>query len=582
MSNARDRLVELFQELADLTLLDEENPQAFRVRAYENAVQAIRGLPADFEELSANALTKREGIGKSSAKKIREFVETGTVAKLVTLREKFPPSIVELSRIPGVGPKTVSKLREALGVESVADLEAALAAQQVRALPGFGVKSEEKLSDAIARSLTSKRDDRTPIAKAMPVALRMVAELEALPGVLEAHYCGSLRRHRETIGDIDILVASDEPQRVMDHFVALPEVNDIIAHGTKKSSIRTQGGLQVDLRVVDEGQLGAALMYFTGSKSHNIALRQRALERGWTLNEYALSVDGTGEVVAAATEREIYERLELEFVEPPMREGAGEVSAAAVGALPRPVHMTDLRGDFHVHTDRSGDAHSSITEVVMAAVARGYDYFAVTDHAEDLAMNGIGRDEILAQRREVEQLREQFGDLRLMQGIELNIGPEGGLDYDHDFRMGLDFCVAAVHSHFDLPEVDQTKRILAAMDDPAVNVIGHLSGRIIGRRAGMDLDLDVIFQKAVETGTAIEINAALPRLDCAADALRRAQELDVVFVISTDSHHVAEFTRMQWGALQAQRGWVDRDKVANTWDVARFMAFVQAKRDRAS
>jgi DNA polymerase (family 10) len=328
--------------------------------------------------------------------------------------------------------------------------------------------------------------------------------------------------------------------------------------------------------------MGAALMYFTGSKAHNIAMRQRAIERGWTLNEYALSVEESGEVVASETEEAIYRALDLAHVPPPMREGNGEIEAAAEDALPKTVRVADLLGDFHVHTDRSGDAHSSIDEVVSEAVKRGYRYFAVTDHAEGLPMNGISRDEILAQRDEVAALRERYPDLHLMQGIELNIGPDGSLDYDPDFRMGLDFCVAAVHAHFNLPEAEQTKRILAAMDDPSVNVIGHLSGRMIGRRPGIDLDLDAVFQKAVDTGTAIEINAALPRLDCAADALRRARELDVTFIISTDAHHVAEYDRMEWGARQAQRGWVDRDKVANTWDLERFMAFVLAKRERVS
>jgi DNA polymerase (family 10) len=582
MAHERDRLAALFRELTELTILEEESSQSFRVRAYENAVQAIRNLPADFSEQSASALAKNRGIGKSTADKIREFIATGKIEKVEKLRVKFPPSVVELSRIPGVGPKTVAKLRKELGVQSIADLQKAIDAQKIRALAGFGQKTEEKLAEALKKALTSKKENRTPIAKAMPVATRLVAELAALPDVKSASYCGSLRRHSETIGDIDILVSSDAPEAVMSAFVKLPDVGDVIAHGEKKSSIRTKDGLQVDLRVVAPNQMGAALMYFTGSKAHNIAMRQRAIERGWTLNEYALSVEESGEVVASETEEAIYRALDLAHVPPPMREGNGEIEAAAEDALPKTVRVADLLGDFHVHTDRSGDAHSSIDEVVSEAVKRGYRYFAVTDHAEGLPMNGISRDEILAQRDEVAALRERYPDLHLMQGIELNIGPDGSLDYDPDFRMGLDFCVAAVHAHFNLPEAEQTKRILAAMDDPSVNVIGHLSGRMIGRRPGIDLDLDAVFQKAVDTGTAIEINAALPRLDCAADALRRARELDVTFIISTDAHHVAEYDRMEWGARQAQRGWVDRDKVANTWDLERFMAFVLAKRERVS
>jgi DNA polymerase (family 10) len=582
MAHERDRLANLFRELAELTILDEENPQAFRVRAYENAVQAIRNLPADFAEMSATELAKKRGIGKSTAAKIKEFALSGKIEKLEKLREKFPKSVVELSRIPGVGPKTVSKLRKELKVESIADLKKAIDEQKIRNLSGFGQKTEEKLKEAIDKALKNKSEDRTPIAQAMPVATRLVEELSALKDVKSVSYCGSLRRLRETIGDVDILVASKSPKKVMDAFVKLPDVADVIAHGDKKSSIRTAGGLQVDIRVVEPDQMGAALMYFTGSKAHNIALRQRAIERGWTLNEYALSVEETEEVVAAKTEEEIYEALEMKFVPAPMRENTGEIEAAAEDRLPKAVRVEDLKGDFHVHTNRSGDAHSPIEEVVGNAVERGYRYFAITDHAEDLPMNGIGRDEILEQREEIARLRDEHSKLELMQGIELNIGPKGELDYDHDFRMGLDFCVAAVHSHFDLSQAEQTERILAAMDDPSVNVIGHLSGRMIGKRPGIDLDLDAVFQKAVETGTAIEINSALPRLDCAADALIRARELDVTFIISTDAHHVSEYDRMQWGVRQAQRGWVDERKVANTWSLSKFMKFVKDKRERAS
>jgi DNA polymerase (family 10) len=532
--------------------------------------------------MSATELAKKRGIGKSTAAKIKEFALSGKIEKLEKLREKFPKSVVELSRIPGVGPKTVSKLRKELKVESIADLKKAIDEQKIRNLSGFGQKTEEKLKEAIDKALKNKSEDRTPIAQAMPVATRLVEELSALKDVKSVSYCGSLRRLRETIGDVDILVASKSPKKVMDAFVKLPDVADVIAHGDKKSSIRTAGGLQVDIRVVEPDQMGAALMYFTGSKAHNIALRQRAIERGWTLNEYALSVEETEEVVAAKTEEEIYEALEMKFVPAPMRENTGEIEAAAEDRLPKAVRVEDLKGDFHVHTNRSGDAHSPIEEVVGNAVERGYRYFAITDHAEDLPMNGIGRDEILEQREEIARLRDEHSKLELMQGIELNIGPKGELDYDHDFRMGLDFCVAAVHSHFDLSQAEQTERILAAMDDPSVNVIGHLSGRMIGKRPGIDLDLDAVFQKAVETGTAIEINSALPRLDCAADALIRARELDVTFIISTDAHHVSEYDRMQWGVRQAQRGWVDERKVANTWSLSKFMKFVKDKRERAS
>ena len=578
----REEIAGMFRELAELTEIDEESPAAFRVRAYENAVQAVRSLPSGWEEMSVVELAKRRGIGKSVAQKIRELLDNGKMEKLEALRAKHPKSVVELSRVPGIGPKTVAKLRKELGVASIGDLRRALADNRLREIGGFGQKSEEKILAALDRVAKSEASGRSPIAKAMPVAERIVAALMELDIVKSAHACGSLRRLSETIGDVDVLVESDRAADVMSAFVELPFVEDVIGHGDKKTSVRTREGLQVDVRVVRTDELGAALLYFTGSKAHNIELRQRAIERGWTLNEYALSIEATGDVVASRTEEEIYDALGLEWIPPPMREGAGEVDAAAAHALPERVEVEHMKGDLHVHTDRSGDAHTPIDEIVAAAVARGYAYLALTDHAEGLPMNGVSREALLEQREEIERLRDEHPGFSILQGVELNIGPTGELDYDQDFRMGLDFCVAAVHSHFDLDQASQTKRIIHAMENPAVSVIGHLSGRMIGKRPGIDLDIDAVLDAAVETHTAIEINASLPRLDAAADVLKRARERDVVLVISSDTHHVRELDRMRWGAKQAQRGWVDRSRVANTWERARFLAWVKEKREKVA
>ncbi len=579
MANRNDEIVSLLTELGKLTILDEGSPQSFRARAYENAVLELKGYRGDIAALTVKELVELDGVGKSTAQKIREYFDSGKIDKLEKLREKYPPEYVQLSKIPGLGPKTLQLLRKELGVQNVDDLRKAIEAKAIRNLPRLGQKTEEKLASAIEKLGMTGKDQRVPIAEVMPVARQLVAALEAMPGVERARYCGSLRRLRETIADVDIVVAAAAPAGITDAVVELPMVRDIIGHGETKVSFVTDKGLQVDVRVVEPGQFGAAIQYFTGSKQHNIELRQRAIDRGWTLNEYGLKDAETGEVIAAETEESIYEALELAWVPEPMREGTGEVAAAAEGKLPAAVQESDLVGDLHVHTDLSGDGRSPLTTMLDQARVRGYRYIAITDHAENLPINGVSRDQLRAQWDELAAYADRHPDLTLLRGCELNIGPDGGLDYDPEFRASLDWCVAAVHSHFDLDQATQTKRIIAAMEDPTVNVIGHLSGRMIGRRPAIDLDIAAVLEAAVDTNTAIEINSALPRLDAAADVLRQARDLNVTFVISTDAHHVTEMTRTQWGALQAQRGWVDRDRVANTWPLDRFTAWARGQRD---
>lgn len=576
MADRRQDVADVLRELAELTALDEGSPQAFRVRAYENALRAVETLSGDITTMSAAALTKIDGVGKSTAQKIREYLDTGRVDKLEALRAKFPPGVVEMSHVPGVGPKAVAKLREALGVESVADLAKAVREQRVRTVPGFGAKSEEKIARAIERLGLGGKDRRTPIAKAMPIAQRLVAALRELPEVQEVAYCGSLRRFRETIGDLDVVVASDDAARVMDHFATLPIVDEIIVRGETKTSVSTRKGLQIDLRVVKRAQLGAALLYFTGSKAHNIKLRQRALERGYTLNEYALEEIGTGRVVASETEAAIYEALGLPFIPPSMREDQGEVEAAEAGRLPPAIAR--VSGDLHVHTDLSGDGRSPLGDMIAGARARGYGFLAITEHAEGLPLQGVGRDALLRQRQAIRAAARDLDDLTLLHGVELNIGPDGELDYDEDFRRGFDWCLASVHTHFDLDVARQTRRVVEAMRSPAVNMIGHLTARQIGKRPGIDLDLDAIFDAAEETGTALEINCALPRLDVSVDILRRAADRDVVFVLTSDAHEVSELDRMQWAVPHALRGWLDPEKIANCWAPERFLAWVRERR----
>lgn len=554
-------VLDMLRDLSELTLLEEGDPQSFRVRAYDNAAQAVTALAGDVTKLSAKELAKLDGIGKSTAEKIRELIDTGKVAKLEGLRQKHPRSVVALLKIQGMGPKHIKRLREELGVNSIDDLRKALAEHKVQALKGFGVKSEEKFAQSLAKMDEQGVIGRTPISVALPLANRIVEHLKAVPGVTHASYCGSLRRFTETIGDVDIMVAAANAEPVMEALVSMNFVDRVLARGPNKTSIVTHRGTQVDLRVVAEHELGAARLYFTGSKAHNIKLRQRALSRGWTLNEYALSELEGGRVVACETEEQIYEALGLRFIPPMLREDMGEIEAAEKGTLPKPIGK--ILGDFHVHTDMSGDGHSSLEDVVAAAKARGYRVLAITDHAEG-TLSGVGREAMLEQRAKIAAMQKKLGDsLTLLAGVELNIGPKGELDYDADFRKAFDFCLASVHDHFDLDRAAQTKRVITAMEDPSVRMIGHLSARMIGARPGIDLDIEAILDAAERTKTALEINGSLPRLDLSVDVLRSARERDVTLVLTSDAHHENELERIIYAAMNAERAWIDPKRVIN-------------------
>ncbi|HEX9854927.1 MAG TPA: DNA polymerase/3'-5' exonuclease PolX [Acidimicrobiia bacterium] len=581
MAGINGEVARLLYEYTDLLKLEEGSPQAFRVRAYERAAAAVRDAKVDVAGLSLAELQRIDGIGKSTAEKILEYVATGSMAGLEKLRAKYPPGFVELTRIPGVGPKTVLLLRDELGIDSVDRLRDAIEAGSLADLPRLGAKSQEKIAKAIERMGLHGKDRRTPIIQALGVALEIVAHLERLPAAKHVTYCGSLRRFRDTIGDVDILVAATSAAPVMDAFTSMPMARQVVAKGETKASILTAGDLQVDLRVVAPSEFGAATLYFTGSKEHNIALRQRAIERGWILNEYALADAETEEVVASKTEKAIYAALGLPLIAPELREGWGEIEAAEAGTLPRPVEEKDIRGDLHVHSTWSGDGRSSLEDMVAEAARRGLEYIAITEHGENLAINGLSRDEVRSEREVIAGLRRLHPQLTILHGAELNIGPDGSLDYDDEFLMEFDFCVASVHSAFDLSESEQTDRVLRAIAHPAVNVVGHLTGRRIGKRPGIEVDIEAVYGAASDTGTGLEINCHLDRLDVPSDLLRLARDRDdVTFVISTDSHHTKEFGNVAWGVRNARRGWVAKARIANTWPRDRFLRWVAAKRSR--
>jgi DNA polymerase (family 10) len=575
VADTKQDVLDMLRELAELTVLDEADPQSFRARAYESAAQSIAAQGTDLGELTEKELQLIQGIGKSTAAKVRELLEGGKVERLEELRAKHPAAVVALLRIQGIGPKAVHKLRAELGVDSIDALRKALAEHKVRALKGFGPKSEEKIAHALARLDEIGSIDRTPISVALPLAERIVARMLEVPGVSHASYCGSLRRFSETVGDIDVVVAAKDAAPVMEAVVSMSVVERVLGRGETKTSVVTRRGTQIDVRSVAAHQLGAAKLYFTGSKGHNIKLRQRALQRGWTLNEYALSELEGGKVIASETEEQIYAALGLPFIPPVLREDAGEIEAAEAGTLPRALGA--VLGDFHVHTTVSGDGRSTLDEVVRAAKARGYAALAITDHAEG-TLSGVGREPLLEQREQIRAMnRELGGALKLLHGVELNIGPAGELDYDLEFRKGFDFCVASVHSSFDLDRAAQTKRVVTAMHDPTVRMIGHLSARMIGGRPGIELDLDAIFAAAEETGTALEVNGGLPRLDMSVDALRRARTRNIAFVLTSDAHHFDELERVRYAALNAERAWLDPARVVNAQTAEGLLAWTAKK-----
>jgi DNA polymerase (family X) len=572
----RSEIIRMLAEMARLTTLDEGSPQAFKVRAYENAIAGIEGHPGELAGMTKAELIAIKGVGSSTADKILELESTGKVAKLEALREAYPPAFVELTKVPGLGPKSLRVLRERLGVEDIADLKEAIAQERLRELPGMGEKSEEKIARAIERLGLHGKDKRTPLIEVVGLAASLVDRLIGVPGVVEAVPCGSMRRFSETVGDVDIVVSTSDPAAVSEAAAGFGEVAEVLGSGDTKTSFLTREGLQVDVRTVHPDQMGAALVYFTGSKAHNIALRQRAIDRGWSLNEYGLW-EGE-EVITSRSEEDIYEALDMAFVPPPMREATGEVESAANGELPRVVSRSDIEGDLHYHSDRSGDGRSTLEEMVEAAIEAGYRYVAFTEHGENLAINGSSREEMIAHRDRINALDDDYPEIDLLFGCELNIGPAGELDYDPSFRLEFDWCVASIHSHFDLGVEEQTVRLLTVLQDPAVNAIGHISGRYVGRRPGVEFDVDAVLEGLAVTGVVLEINGALDRLDATTEVTRRALAAGVDFVIDTDSHHTRELVRMGYGCLYAQRAWVTPDRVLNTMGVAEVRRRVQARR----
>ena len=563
MAWLNEEVAGLLREYAELTQIT--GGDVFRARNYEKAARSVRGWGEDISQLDAKNLRAIPGVGASIAAKIAEYLATGHIAALDELRAKIPAGVLELTRVPGLGPKRALQLNHDLGVSSVDELAAAVKAGRLEGLAGFGPRSEERIAGGI--EVYRQGRERVLLDVALHTATTMVAALSAVPGCQRCAYAGSLRRWRETVGDVDILAAADDSAPLMAAFSAGQRV---IASGPTKTSIRTADGLQVDLRVVQLDAWGAALQYFTGSQAHNVAVRQIAVRKKLKLSEYGLFDVGTGELIVSRTEEEVYERLGLAWIPPAMREDHGEVEVAARGELPRLVRENDLRGDLHTHTNLT-DGVASLEDMVAAAARKGYEYYAITDHAPNLFFQRMTDEKMLAQR---EQVRALDAPLELLHGTELNIAPDGSVDWDQDFLAGFDLCVASVHSNFDRPRAEMTRRFVTACENPRVNIIGHPLTRRIGRRPPVDVDFGELFRACARTGTALEINASPQRLDLPSDHIRAARDAGVVFAIDSDAHSVADQGNLPYGVGTAQRGWLTPDDVINTWALDRLRVFL--------
>jgi len=542
----------------------------FKPRAYRRAAQAVESCPIPIEDLVAQGrLHELPGVGESIAQKIEEIVRTGKLALHEELKAKLPVDLYALTQVEGVGPKTAKLLYEALGVRTLEDLERVAKEGRIKEVKGLGPKIEEK----ILRGLQEARgaEKRELLGYALPLARHICKKLLETGLFRRVEPAGSLRRGKETVGDLDLLALSDRPEEAAQAFASLPEVEEILAQGPKKVSVRLTGGLQADLRIVPEESFGAALQYFTGSKAHNIRLRERAVARGWKLNEYGLFAED-GSVIAGKTEEEIYRALGLSFIPPELREDQGEIQAAEAGALPKLVELQEILADLHVHTDWS-DGKMGLLEVAQEARARGLRYLAITDHLRFAqAIPGLSPDDLRRQIEEIHRINESLEDFRLLCGVEANIGKNGSLDVPRDLLPQLDLVIASVHTHFRLSRKEMTERLVRAVEDEAVDVLGHPTGRLIGERPAYEADWDEVFRRAAKAGTLLEVNANPQRLDLPADLIRRALEYGVRFIVGTDAHAPEHLDFLEYGVLTLRRGWAQSKDVLNTLPLEAFLA----------
>ena len=555
---------ELARILKNISILLDMDSVPFKPRAYEKAALTIEALERDVEQIyrenGVKALEEIPGVGESIAEKIEELIKTGKLAYYEELRKKAPVDLESLTRIEGLGPKTIKTLWEKLKIKNAEELEKAAAAHKISQLPGFKKKSEENILKGI--EFAKKSSGRFILGFTLPLIRDIENRLRACPAVKKAVAAGSVRRMKETIGDVDFLVVSDDPSEVADFFVSMPEVVQILEKGSTKSAVKLSTGMNADIRILPEESFGAALQYFTGNKPHNIVLRKIALDKDWKLNEYGIFQKN--KQIAGRTEEEVYEKLGLRWIPPELRENTGEIEAAKKDELPNLVELVDLKGDLQVHSNWT-DGQNSIREMAEQAKKNGLEYIIISDHSKYLAMTG-GLDEkgLLKQAKEIDQVNEQVDGITVIQGVELNILKDGSLDISNDELKNLDVASAAVHSHFDMDNEEMTKRVLKAIENPNVDILLHPTAREIQRREPIPLDIEKVMETAKENGTILDIDSYPDRLDLKDEHIKKAVEIGVKLGISSDSHSTAHLHYLELGVAQARRGWATAKDIVNT------------------
>jgi DNA polymerase (family X) len=557
-------IADAFYLIADL--LDLKGEMFFKTRAYRMAAQTIESLDDDIETIiQQGTLESIPGIGEALAKKITELVQTGRLEYLERLKKEVPTGLIDLLNIPGLGPKKVAALYKNLGITSVQSLRTAASNGELRTLDGFGEITERNILRGI--QLLEKTSGRVLLNVAYNDGNRYLAYLRKNKKIKKIDIAGSLRRMKETIGDLDILALSNDPKAVMDHFVHYPEVTEILAKGTTKSSVLLQDQLQVDLRVVDEKSYGAALQYFTGSKDHNVTLRGLAIKKGYKLNEYGLFDKNTEKYIAGKTEEDVYKKIGLRYIEPELRENRGEFEAAKNRTLPSLVRAEDINGDFHVHSLWS-DGSDSIEAIAAAAAQHGYQFIGITDHSQSLKIaNGLTEERVQKKINEIQKINKKFPDLRIFCGTECDIKTDGSLDYSKKTLQQFDFVYIAIHTAFKMDKETMTKRIIKAMNNDQANFLAHPTGRLIGKRDPYEVDIEQITDAATQTNTRLEINSFPDRLDLDDVHIKQAKDHHIRFVLGTDSHSINHLDFIRFGIATARRGWLEKKDILNTSSV---------------
>ena len=568
---SNQEVARIFSDIADL--LDIKGENRYRIMAYRRAAETIENLGRDlYTYWQEGHLQELPHIGQAIAEKIDEIFRTGRLGYLERLEAEYPRQLIELLRVPDLGPRRVRTLYERLGITTIEELEKAAREGRLRDLPGFGPKVEENILRAL--ETVRRQKDRVLLSVAWEQASALLEALRATAGsaLVRAEMAGSLRRRRATIGDIDLLAASPVPEQVIEAFCRLPQVAEVLLAGSTKASVRLHTGQQADLRVVEPRRWGTALQYFTGSKAHNIHLRELALEKGFSLSEYSLKREDGTEILCAE-EEEVYQRLGLRWIPPELREDAGEIEAALEDSLPKLVRLEEIRGDLHMHTTWS-DGRLSVEQMVQAARAHGYEYIVITDHSPGLGIvGGLDVERLQKQRAEILTVNAKYDDITVLQGAEVEIRADGTLAYPDEVLALLDVVIASLHTGLRQPREQVTKRLLAAIHNPHVHIVGHPTGRLLLRREGADLDMEAILKAAAETGTALEINASPERLDLDPVYVRQALEMGCLLVVNTDAHHADDLDNMRYGVWQARRGWAEAEDILNTRPLEALLAY---------